>query len=42
MTERLFWTPESADDDPVITVMTDGSELDLKRTNSALYTYMGN
>jgi len=41
MTEKIFWTPPSPDDEPIITLKARDGEVELRRTNSAVYTYIG-
>lgn len=42
MTEKVFWTPASPKDEPTIEVTTVVGKAELTRTNSILYTYLGN
>jgi hypothetical protein len=43
MSEKIFYTPSSPEDEPIITMnLPEGTEVTLERTNTALYTYMGN
>ena len=42
MTERIFWTPPSPDGEPLITLNSEHGKVELKRTNTAVYSYVGN
>jgi hypothetical protein len=41
MTEKIFWTPPSPDNEPSIALEARNRRVELRRTNSAVYTYMG-